>query len=303
MQDLSSPVVTPSPHSPPARSRSLTLLVAVLAFLLGVGLVVFAAASGYLTRLIPLPAVTQIEPSPPVVEHRPATPAAAAAAINSVEGRLALIEDRMSRVDFQSQAASGNAARAEGLLVAFAARRLIDRGAPLGYVADQLRLRFSDAQPRAVQTVLAFAQQPVTIDQLGSRLDALSPELAVTTGEDSLWDRARHQISNLFIVRRDAAALGSPSARIGRTRLMLSSGRIDQAIDEVERLPGAEAADKWIADARRYDDVQRALDLLETTAMLEPARLHDGRGQAVVQPSPLAQTAPAAEPIEEATAE
>ena len=60
------------------------------------------------------------------------------------------------------------------------------------------------------------------------------------------------------------------------------------AIKEVERVPGAETADTWIADARRYEEVQRALDLLETTAMLEPRRLNDAEGHKVDQPSPLA---------------
>ena len=57
---------------------------------------------------------------------------------------------------------------------------------------------------------------------------------------------------------------------------------------EVERLPGAAAAQPWIAAARRYDAIQRALDLIETTAMLEPHRLKDSAGTSVNQPSPLA---------------
>ena len=51
-----------------------------------------------------------------------------------------------------------------------------------------------------------------------------------------------------------------------------------------------------IADARRYEAVQKALDLLETTAMLEPNKLQDSTGQALDQPSPLAPAAPEPEP-------
>src|SRR3990170_1686682 len=64
-----------------------------------------------------------------------------------LDQRVAAMEQRLARLDLQTQAAAGNAARAEGLLVTFASRRSIERGVPLGYLADQLRLRFGDAQP------------------------------------------------------------------------------------------------------------------------------------------------------------
>src|SRR3546814_19608739 len=102
-----------------------------------------------------------------------------------------MLEDRISRLDFQTDAASGNAARAEGLLIAFAARRMIDRGEPLSYVADQLKLRFMNAQPHAVDTIIAFSKKPVTIDELSARLEALSPELTGVESKESLWDRPR----------------------------------------------------------------------------------------------------------------
>lgn len=303
MQDPSA-LVTPPPHRP--RSRSVIVLLILLAFLLGATLVAWAATRGYLTGVLetPAPRETQAAAIAALDEElatAPRTPAAQMAAIGSVEGRLAMLEDRISRLDFQTRSASGNAARAEGLLIAYAARRLIDRGEPLGYVTDQLRLRFTNAQPRAVQTVLDFARNPVTIDTLAARLEALSPELSVTESDGSLWDRARHEISSLFVVRRDSSALLTPSARIDRARLMLEARRIDSAIDAVERLPGADSADIWIADARRYEEAQRALDLLETTAMLEPSRLQDGAGRSVEQPSPLASPATMENPTPEAT--
>lgn len=301
MTAIKEPMTDASPLSPPAfsapappprpRSRGLALVGLPLAFLLGGGLVAWAHTEGYLARILPSP-VPAPAPSAGAAPRAAALPlpageAARMAAISTVEGRLALIEDRLSRVDALTHAASGNASRAESLLIAFAARRLVERGQPLGYVADQLRLRFADAQPRSVQTVLAFASRPVTLDELSARLEALSPELAVTDDE-SLWTRVRREASSLFVVRRDASALVTPSARIERARMMLSARRLDQAVGEVERLPGADAADTWIADARRYQAAQAALDLIETTAMLEPSRLGDGTGARVDQPSPLA---------------
>lgn len=299
MQDNSA---TPMPpHRPPPRSA--TLFVALIAFILGAALVAWAASRGYLSRVLPAPEAEETAPAilagpadepsedaPPTTAPR--SEAEQMAAIGSVEGRLAMLEDRLSRVDFEAQAASGNAARAEGLLITVAARRLIDRGEPLNYVADQLRLRFMNAQPRAVENVIAFSRNPVTLDELGARLEALSPDLTETESKLSLWDRARREVSSLFTVHRDSAALSSPAARIGRAKAMLIGQRIDNAIGEVQRLPGAETANTWIADARRYQDAHRALDLLETTAMLETNRLQDGQGRKVDQPSPLA--APAA---------
>lgn len=283
----------------------MTLFVALVAFVLGAGVVAWASVEGYLGRVLPVPRAQESEPAElaGAVEEAPVAPEAEPmsaqqrmAAIGSVEGRLALLEDRLSRIDFQTDAAWGNAARAEGLLIAFAARRMVERGEPLSYVADQLRLRFMNAQPRAVETIIAFSKDPVTLDELSARLEALSPELTATEPETSLWERARREVGSLFTVRRDSSALLTPSARIDRARVMLTARRIGKAISEVERLPGAQAADTWIADARRYSEVQQALDLLETTAMLEPSRLKDAEGHKVDQPSPLATPAPEASP-------
>lgn len=293
MQDTSAPLSSSASGRP--RSAGITLFVALIAFVLGAALVAWLATRGYLAVL----GAHGAEPAPAVASPQPAPSVAAQMAqIGTVEGRLAMLEDRISRVDFETNAAAGNAGRAEGLLIAFAARRMVDRGEPLGHVADQLRLRFTNAQPNAVQTVIDFALNPVTIDGLSARLEALSPELTVSQMDESIWQRARREVTSLFVVRRDSAALASPTARIDRARVMLTARRIDSAIGEVERLPGADAADTWIADARRFEAAQKALDLLETTAMLEPNRLQDSAGQAVDQPSPLAPTAPAGEPTE-----
>ena len=60
---------------------------------------------------------------------------------------------------------------------------------------------------------------------------------------------------------------------------MLTSGRTDDAIAEVEKLPGADAAQGWITNARRYAAAQQALDVIETAAMLEPRGLQDRRAR------------------------
>ncbi|MCH2487070.1 MAG: hypothetical protein MK010_04920, partial [Erythrobacter sp.] len=53
-----------------------------------------------------------------------------------IDQRLAAAEQRLARLDLQAQATAGNTARAEGLLIAFATRRAIEKGAELGFLAD-----------------------------------------------------------------------------------------------------------------------------------------------------------------------
>lgn len=300
MADSIQDVAIPPSDNRTARRRHSRwpVLLALLAFVLGVAGTVWLASRGYLEDL------GLVERDTPAAmssadRFRPAGPSPAEGGPNrlqplsDVEARLAMIEDRLSRIDLQADAASGNASRAESLLIAFAARRRIDRGEPLRYLADQLTLRFANAQPRAVATVIAFGRNPVTADELAARLEALSPDLTGTAPDENLLDRALRDLSNLFTIRREPSEVIGPEAAVERARVMLRAGRIDQAVAQVRRLPGAEAADKWVVDARRYAEVQDALDLLETTAMLEPSRLRDGGGRRVDQPSPIsAPTAP-----------
>ena len=208
-----------------------------------------------------------------------------------IEQRLTAAEQRLSRLDLQTQAAAGNAARAEGLLISFATRRSIERGAELGYLADQLRLRFGDALPNAVRTLTDMSRNPVTIDQLLARLEGLEPALRASPEEPSL-QRLRRELSNLFVVRRQTAPSPQPRRRLERAKMFLQTGRYEAAIEEVQNMPGAAAADQWVADVRRYAAAQRALDLIETAAVVEPNRLRDGSGERVEQPSPVVSPGP-----------
>ncbi len=203
-----------------------------------------------------------------------------------LDQRVAALEQRIVRLDLQSRAAVGNAARAEGLLIAFATRRAIERGTPLGYLADQLRLRFGDARPNSVQTVIDFARDPVTLDQLLARLDRLGPTLSSAPPQEGFMNRVSRELSRVFVIRRESDPSPAAERRLERARLFLESGRTDAAVAEVRLLPNAGEATTWISDASRYAAVQRALELLETTAILEPRELRDGSGSRVEQPSP-----------------
>lgn len=186
---------------------------------------------------------------------------------------VANIESRLSQINADAAAASGNAVRAEGLMIAFAARRALESGAPLGYLAEQLRIRFGASQPRAVATIVLAAQSPITIQTLQGELTALEPVLISGESEEGLWSRARREMSELFVLRRDSAALPAPAKRIERAHVLVESGNIEAAIAEVSAMPGAPAARDWLTKARRYHQTRLALDLLERGALAAPAPL------------------------------
>ncbi|UAB77613.1 hypothetical protein INR77_12555 [Erythrobacter sp. SCSIO 43205] len=203
-----------------------------------------------------------------------------------IDQRLAAAEQRLARLDLQAQAAAGNAARAEGLLIAFATRRAVERGAELGYLADQLRLRFSDQWPNAVSTIIAFSRDPLRIDNLTARLDGLAPQL-VKQDEGISWERIQRELGELFVVRRESTPSPQPELRLERARIALEQGRYQNAIDEIKGMPGAAQAEAWIADAERYKAAMEALEVIETAAVLDQSGLRDGAGNVVNQPSPI----------------
>lgn len=296
------------PERPSGRASSRPLVIALLgAFALGgvlagYGVYRFGDRS---SEAAPNPVGTSLVRAAPAVSPSPSprpSPSAtmseaareAAQAVERVEEqqggldqRIAAAEQRIARLDLQAQAAAGNAARAEALLIAFSARRALGRGNELGFLADQLRLRFGDAMPNAVQTIVAFGRDPVTIDELIAQLDGMAPELATVDRRFS-WDQFVDELSQLFVIRRETTPSPQPRRRLERARLFLQSGRVEAAVAEVRNLPGAGNAASWIRDAQRYAAAQNALDLIETAAVLEPRRLRDGSGNAIEQVSPAA---------------
>lgn len=276
----------PAPVDPKPRGSRPLLVVGLASFVLGallVGVVAWTAGPSLSRLLGPEPEATTT-PSVAV----PVPVADATLAQRGFDQRLAALEQRLSRIDLQATAASGNAARAEGLLIAFAARRMVDRGTPLGFLEEQLRVRFADAQPNAVATVIAASARPITLDQLIARLQAMAPTLAEAPPAESGWDRVKRELGSLFVIRHDDAPSPSAQARIDRALLYTREGKIDEAVAEVQRLDSAANAASWIDAARRYQSVHQALDLIETTALIEPRRLKDGSGKQVDLPSPAA---------------
>ena len=197
--------------------------------------------------------------------------AAADAALASATAKVSALEQRLAELNQQAMAASGQAGHAEALLLAVAARRAVERGAPLGYLENQLRLKFGQNQPGAVERLLVASQKPVTLASLDEEFERVAPRLVGGAKDEGGWAWFTRQMGSLVVIRHDDTASPTPESRIERARLAIAGGRIDAAIAEVERMPGREAAVDWLAHARDWMMTQRALDQLETSALTLPA--------------------------------
>jgi hypothetical protein len=223
-----------------------------------------------------------VKPAPPP------PPAKIVAGDAALADRLVEIQGKVDDIEEQARAATGDASRAEGLLVAFAARRALDRGSELGYIEALLRERFGQSQPQAVAMILSASRQPVTLPDLQNGLDAIAPTLATNGGGDggqSWWAAFRQQLGGLIVVRRIGEPSSQPADRVVRAERMLEGGQVDGALAEILRLPDHDAAKNWIVMARRYLAGRGALDRIETAALLDPA-VTSLPAPPVVQPAP-----------------
>jgi hypothetical protein len=217
---------------------------------------------------------------PPAPDAAPVAPPAAAAID---ESRVAALEARLADIDRHAAAASDQAARAEGMLIAAAARRAVDRGVALGYLEEQLTAHYGTTQPRMVANIIAASHAPVTLDSLRAGLDSVMTETTPTAVKGDWWGRMRASLSGLITVRKAGEVSVVPDERLARARLALSTGAVDNALAEVARLPGGASTSVWMANARRYLEAHSALDVLEAAALMRPAV---AKSAAAPQPAP-----------------
>ena len=211
----------------------------------------------------PLQVVRQarVPPAAPV-------PVAATQTAPADQVRLATIESRLAAIESQAQAAAGSAGRADALLIAFAARRAIDRGVALGYLEPLLIQRFGREHQAAVATVVTASREPVRLDDLIDDYEALGPALRGGGPEEGWWDAFRRELGTIVSIHRADTPSPQPQARYDRAKARLEAGEVDAALVETMRLPGAANASQWIVRARRYIAAHRALDQIESAALL-----------------------------------
>lgn len=297
------PAVAPLPRTQPRRSWTGPLALALVAFLLGLG-----AMTWLLTRWEPaarylgiVSEPQQVAATPPQAAVQQAQPQAQQRPNRrdtividpAVARRVAELEQRIAEIDTSARSAVGNADRTEGLLIAIAARRALDRGVGLGYLEGLLRQRFGASQPQAVNTIIAASRQPVTLQQLQAELAEIGPLLTGAGPNRGLWTALKQELANLIIIRRADTPSTDPRERLRRATDRLEAGQADVALAEVMRMPGVEHGREWIALAQRYIAARKALDTIEVASLLEP-RLPAGE-------APAAGTSPPATPAPGAT--
>lgn len=217
-----------------------------------------------------------VSPKPPVFTLRQAPPSIEAPGAPDLDpgtqSRIANLEGRLAAVEDRTRQTAGSVGRADALLIAFAARRAVERGVPLGYLEPLLSQRFGPSSQRAVATIISASRQPVTLKQLIDEYHALEPALRRGPPDEGLWQSFRREMGSLVAIHRSNAPSPMSQARYERALANLERGEVDMALAETMRLPGAARAEGWTVRARRYIAAQRALDQIEGTALLsEPS--------------------------------
>lgn len=230
-----------------------------------------AAATWGLARYEPAARVLGVVPTAPppqrIIAPSPA-PTPRQVATQPSDTQIAALENRVARVEDATERAEGFAGRADALVVAFAARRAIDRGVALGYLENLLVDRFGARHRPAVSTIVTASHDPVRLNDLIAEYDSLGPDLRRGGPQDSWWSNFRRELGSLVAVHPADRPSANPGARYLRAQQRLASGDVDQALAETMRLPGAARASAWVAKARRYVAVHRALDEVESAALL-----------------------------------
>jgi len=242
------------------------LLVGLLLILLGAaatvwGLAHYQPAARFLG--VAQPAPPALTPKPIAVATAPQQPAPAPS-----NPQIAELQARLARVENATQRAEGFAGRADALVVAFAARRAIDRGVALGYLEPLLQDRFGAQHQQAVAMIITSSRQPVRLNDLIAQYETLGPSLRRGGPQDNWWTNFKRELGTLVEVHPAQRPAVNADARYARARLRLETGDVDQALAETMRLPGAANAQDWVDKARRYVAAHRALDEIESAALL-----------------------------------
>jgi hypothetical protein len=186
----------------------------------------------------------------------------------AIAEQIGELQSRLQRVESETEEAHGSKVRADALLIAFSARRAIDRGVTLGYLEPLLIDRFGTTHPEAVATIVTTSRAPVRLTDLIARYQELEPQLVGPPPDEALMTSIKRGFSSLVSIRRSDRPSTKPNARYDRALSQLMAGEVDSALAETMRLPGAPRAQEWIRDARRYVAAHRAVDRIESAALV-----------------------------------
>lgn len=261
--------MTTTAHRTPL-SWSARLLIGLVLLVAGAGATIWGLAHyPRMARIVGVAAPAPVTPQPQPMLSRQFPPSDSRLVVQPArEEELKQIESRLARLETATQNVAGSAGRADALLVAFAARRAVDRGVALGYLENLLVQRFGAQHQAAVSTIITTSRKPVALNDLVVRYEELGPQLRRGGPEESWWASFTRELGSIVQVRRADKPAPDANARYERALYALSLGRVDKAISETMRMPGAASASDWVDSARRYVAAQRALDEIESAALL-----------------------------------
>jgi hypothetical protein len=247
--------------------------------LIGLALILAGAATAAwaLARYDQAARFLGVTPEPPrataLARPRPGAPAPAQFAPQQPASpgdaaRIAELETRLARVETAAQRVEGSAGRADALLVAFAARRAIDRGVALGYLEPLLLDRFGATHRTAVATIVTASRSPVPLNDLVAEYRGLGPQLRSGAPTEGWLSQFQRELGSLIQIRHADRPSTQPDARFLRALSLLEEGEVQSALAETMRLPGALHAQGWVGKARQYVAAHRALDEIESAALL-----------------------------------
>jgi len=134
---------------------------------------------------------------------------------------------------------------------------------------DDRVLAFNDINPQGPTHVLVIPRQHIaSLNDLTAEFETLGPALRQGGHTASWWSGVRRELGSLVQVHRADHPAMTPDLRYNRALQRLSTGDVDQALAETMRLPGANEAGNWVGKARRYVAAHRALDEIESAALL-----------------------------------
>lgn len=247
-------------------------LIALVLILLGAatatwGLAHFSNAAKYL-GVAPTVQAPQPQPIRLVVPQQNAAAQESATLNPVIAEQIGQLQARLQRVESENAQVQGSAGRADALLIAFAARRAIERGMALGYLEPLLVDRFGAQHPQAVASIVTGSRDPVRLTELIAQYQDLEPQLVGPPPNEGLWTGIKRSLSSLITVHQSDRPSNQPQARYDRAVAHLMAGEVDAALAETMRLPGAPRARDWIDSARRYVAVHRSLDEIESAALI-----------------------------------
>ena len=137
----------------------------------------------------------------------------------------------------------------------------------LGYLEPLLVDRFGGQHEQAVATIITASRQPVRLNDLISEYDDSAPAPS-RRAQDSWWTSLRRDSARSSRSTAPTSRRSTPTPASQRAQRRLSAGEVEQALTETMRLPGAAGAADWVTKARRYILAHRALDEIESAALL-----------------------------------